>query len=114
MYTRPGTKSGSAANHIRVYPANDFTSTTSLPHFSVDNILVDYVKKPTDPQWAYVVVQSKALYNAAKAVEFELHESEEGNIVNKILELAGVVINKPDLVNAAITNQQINDAKQNV
>ena len=106
IYTRP------LNNVIRVYPPNNWTATSTLPHFSANNMVVNYVRKPVDPKWAYVVVQSKALYNGAEAIDFELHESEEGTLVNKILELAGITIQKPDLSAAAIRNQQINDAKE--
>tara|TARA_Y100001972_G_scaffold124602_1_gene174120 strand:- start:330 stop:1052 length:723 start_codon:yes stop_codon:yes gene_type:complete len=56
---------------------------------------------PRDVNWAYVVVNEKALYNSALAVDFELHNSEEDTLVYKILELAGIIINKPGLVGVA-------------
>ena len=56
---------------------------------------------PKDVNWAYVVVNEKALYNSALAVDFELHNSEEDTLVYKILELAGIIINKPGLVGVA-------------
>jgi hypothetical protein len=43
----------------------------------------------------------KALYNASKSKDFELHSAEETKLVIKILELAGIVINKPGLVSIA-------------
>ena len=45
-----------------------------------------YWKKPTDPKWAYVVVQEKALYNANLTTNFELHSSEEEALVTRILQ----------------------------
>ena len=57
--------------------------------------------KPAAAEWDYVVVASKALYNAAGSTNFSLHESEETELVNVILELAGIVINKPGLVQLA-------------
>ena len=59
-----------------------------------------YIKKPSKAEWGYVVVNEQAFYNAATANNFELHVSEETNLVTKILQLAGIVINKPELVNA--------------
>jgi hypothetical protein len=41
------------------------------------------------------------LYNATTSTHFELHSSEEVKLVIKILELAGIVINKPGLVTLA-------------
>jgi hypothetical protein len=48
--------------------------------------------------WGYVVVNGKALYNSATSVNFELHRSEEDTLTNKILELAGIIMNKVGLV----------------
>ena len=45
----------------------------------------------------YVVVKEKALYNGTSSANFELHASEENNLVNKILTLAGVSIEDPTL-----------------
>ena len=48
------------------------------------------------------------MYNAAATVDFTLHDSEEMPLVYKILELAGIVINKPGLVQVASLEQQEN------
>ena len=57
----------------------------------------EYYAKPEQPNWAYVVVNEKALYNAGASTDFDLHWSEEENLVNKILEMAGIIINKVGL-----------------
>jgi hypothetical protein len=62
---------------------------------------VECFRVPVAANWAYVVVNKKALYNATVAVNFELHRSEEDTLVFKILELAGIVITKPGLVQIA-------------
>ena len=58
---------------------------------------------PLDVNWTYVVVNGKALYNASdtSGQDFELHESEEDTVVNLILALAGIVMNKIDLTQLA-------------
>ena len=65
------------------------------------NITCDYVRQPNPVEWGYNVVADKALYNAGTSMHFELHNSEETKLVIKILELAGIVINKPGLVSIA-------------
>ena len=60
-------------------------------------VTVECFRVPRTVNWSYVVVNEKALYNANLAVDFELHKSEEDTVVNKILELAGIVINKVGL-----------------
>ena len=69
----------------------------------------EIVVKPTTVKWGYVVVNEDALYDSSTSVDFELHQSEETNLVIKILELAGITINKPGLVQIAS-----NEEKQNI
>ena len=64
---------------------------------------VDYIRTPIPVNWTYVVVQGKALYNgnATDAQNFELHPSEETELVLKILTLAGFTLKDPDLYQIA-------------
>ena len=64
---------------------------------------VDYIRTPIPVNWTYVVVQGKALYNgnATDAQNFELHPSEETELVLKILTLAGFTLKDPNLYQAA-------------
>ena len=64
-------------------------------------VSANMIRVPSKAEWGYVVVNERALYNAARATDFELHISEETNLVNKILELAGIILNKPGLVQIA-------------
>ena len=65
------------------------------------SVTVECFRIPKKADWTYVVVNEKALFNSAVAVDFELHKSEEDTLVIKILELAATVINKPGLVTLA-------------
>ena len=73
-------------------------------NFFVQPTSVVYFKLPPAPSFGYVVVNGEALYNATNSTNFQLHPSEEELLVFKILELAGITISKPDLVN--IANQE--------
>jgi len=64
-------------------------------------ITCNYIKQPNNVEWGYHVIAQKALYNHSKSIHFELHSSEEVKLVLKILELAGIVINKPGLISVA-------------
>ena len=57
---------------------------------------VFYIRKPVDVRWGYIVVNNKALYDAAvgSTVDFELHASEESELIYKILKFAGVTLDK--------------------
>ena len=72
-----------------------------------------YWKRPSPPKWAYVIVQEKALYNANLTVNFELHQSEEEPLVTRILQLAGITIKKPELVEIAMTDNAQTKQEQN-
>jgi len=86
---------------IRVFP-ND-----------VSDVLVSYIRKPHPPNWTYVIVDGEnASFNSAGgAVDFELHDSEENELVVKILQLAGITIKNPELVQAA-TQEEIKNIQQ--
>ena len=60
-------------------------------------VTVECFCAPRDVNWGYVVVNEKALYNANATTDFELHRAEEDTLVYKILELAGIVMNKTAL-----------------
>ena len=59
---------------------------------------VHFWARPVRPLWGYVVVRDTALYNANTSTHFSLHASEEEVLVSRILQLAGVVIMKPGIV----------------
>jgi hypothetical protein len=76
-------------------------------------IKVECFRVPVAVAWAYVVVNKKALYNSYAAVHFELHESEEDTLVIKVLELAGIIMNKPALVTTVSQFSQQEQTLQN-
>ena len=88
---------------ITVFPAP--TTSTSF--------VITYYKYPELPNWGYVVVSEKALYNEDTSTNFELHASEEEELVNKILILAGITIQKPDLQQAGADQMKITQQEQN-
>jgi hypothetical protein len=96
------------------YPVNsDGTPITVLDPQS-PRVRADYTRKPKNPNWAYVVINNKPLYNATSAVDFELHASEEAELVYRILSLAGIAIEKTQLsqVAGALGGAQIQQEKQ--
>ena len=76
-------------------------------------IILDCWEVPSTPQWAYVVLDEKALYNANLSVNFQLHPSEEETLVTRILELAGIVINRQDILEAAMRDKMNTIQQQN-
>jgi hypothetical protein len=84
-----------------------------LPSAGTDTVLCDYIRSPAKPNWGYVVVGDKALYNSSASTDFDLHASEESTLTNKILELAGIVINKPGLSEVILRNEAVKEANEN-
>ena len=66
-------------------------------------ITVSYIRKPDSVAWGYVVINNKALYdpNTSKTRNFELHASEETELVYKILKLGGIAIQRQDVAQFA-------------
>ena len=63
---------------------------------------INYIRKPLKPNWGYVVVNDKPLYNSTVSTDFELHLSEESELVYRILTFAGIAIEKPQLTQVAV------------
>nr|MCS5551284.1 hypothetical protein [Gammaproteobacteria bacterium] len=59
------------------------------------------------------VVGERALYNSSTTTHFGLHSSEESTLTNKILELAGIVLNKPGLSEVILRNEAVKEANEN-
>ena len=68
------------------------------------------------PSWGYFVVGDKALYDSSptKTTHFELHPSEESELVYKILKLAGLSIKRDDLAKGGqgLESMQVQQEKQ--
>ena len=81
---------------IEIYPTPTEATTINF-HFYAN---------PTAPEWGYVVVNGRALYNNSStySTNFSLHYSEEENLVMRILQLCGTIIQKPGLVEIAMTD----------
>ena len=78
---------------------------------------INYIKKPKKPMWTYMMGGGEnALYNpnALDHQDFELHASEEPNLVNRILVYAGIAIQKPEItqIAAGIQSQKIQQENQ--
>ena len=78
------------------------------------NVKCHYLKKPNKAVWGYVVVGENALYEESSSDNFELHISEENNLVMKILSLSGIAIKDATVYQAASTeeNKSIQQQKQ--
>jgi uncharacterized membrane protein len=57
---------------------------------------------PRVPSWSFNVGQAgQYIFNPGSAVNFQLHISEQTNIIIGILKYAGVIINDPTIIDVA-------------
>ena len=73
--------------------------TSALPKQS--GVTIDYIKRPATVQWAGVNVNGVPQYNSGSSTNFDLHDSEETELVIKILELAGVLLKQLEVTQYA-------------
>ena len=75
------------------------------------DVKCNYIKKPNEAAWSYQMVFGEALYDSTTSTDFELHPSEETELVTKILEFASLAIEDIQMYQVAAgmeaqTNQQ--------
>lgn len=89
------------------------------PNSITTNIIANYIRKPLDPIWGFVVgSRGQYIYDSRPYIpgnpstgsrNFELHESEQTRIIIKILMYAGIIIKDPQIVQAAAQQSQLED-----
>jgi len=83
------------------------------PTTIVNSIQVSYIKKPSDPIWGSVAgALGQFVYNEQTSTQFELHPSEQTELILKILMYAGVIIEDPSLVQIAVEKVQGDDMNE--
>jgi hypothetical protein len=84
--------------------ANIKNSTISVSTGDVNLVTptsIYYFRSPAKVNWTYVVINKQAMYDANSSTQnFELHPSEENQLINKILMLAGLANQQPDIMKA--------------
>ena len=80
-------------NNITVYPTEQLVTGT---------VLSQYIRYPKDPNWTYIdlISNGQPAFNktAADYQDFELPISDQTNLINKILQYAGLSIRDKDVV----------------
>lgn len=86
------------ANGYDVQGSDEFDGTDQS---TAPKVNIEYIKIPTTVSWAGTLTSGVSLYNATNSIDFELHNSEETELVIKILELAGVSTKQIDIAQYA-------------
>ena len=66
-----------------------------------NNVQCHYIRKPRIAKWGYNIIGENALWDPGKSEHFQLHPSEENNLIVKILALAGIAIKDVNLYQIA-------------
>lgn len=83
---------------IKVYPTTITTGITCT-----------YIRKPANPVWNFTLgANQQYIYDAASSVQFELHPTEQTNLITRILLYSGIVIEDPQIVQIAAQQAQAN------
>ena len=78
------------------------------PTTGISSIILNYIRKPIEPNWVGGTASGQIVANPSdnQYKNFELHPSEESELVVKILAYAGVIIRAADITQAASAKEQ--------
>ena len=91
------------------------------PTTITDKIKVDYIRKPNDIVWGFTpgsvgqYVWNNTPYslsNPTGSTDFEIHESEQTEVILKILLYSGIIIRDPEVVQTAAALVQADEANK--
>jgi len=92
------TGNNTGQSHIYVYP----TTITSA-----SDISISYIRKPADVVWGFTVGSlGQYVYSSSASTQFELLNTEQNEVILRILTYAGVVINDTQIIQAAASAVQ--------
>lgn len=81
---------------IKVYPST-----------IISGISCTYVRKPANPVWNFTLgLNQQYIYDAASSTQFELHPTEQTNLITRILLYSGIAIKDPQIVQIAAQQAQ--------
>ena len=105
-YVLGGANNVNTGNTITVYPESIVTAGT---------VVSQYIRYPKDPNWTYATLAAgEPLFDesALDYQDFELPLSDQVNIINKILQYAGMSIREISLTQFGQAQEQMDDTQQ--
>ena len=78
------------------------------PGSIVGNVTANYLRTPAIVAWSFTVDNNLGnyVYNPTLSTNFELHQSEQTELILRILEYAGIVIRDPQIIQVAAQKVQ--------
>lgn len=89
---------------LKVYGDVEYTQT--------GKVRAQYIKKPSKVIWNYTEVLGYPQYTATGSVNFEVHPSEETDLVIGILALCGLILKDPSVYQIAVGEEQRDTAEE--
>jgi hypothetical protein len=95
-----------------IYRYKDF-KIYMYPETIIDKVTASYIRRPLDPRWNFIssTITGQYIYNSTSSVDFELHPTEQVNIITQILLYSGIIIKDPQIIQVA--SQQAQSEKIN-
>jgi hypothetical protein len=79
----------------------------------VDEFSLAYVRKPANVNWAYTVLTNGAYsYNSASSQDFEIDDTDQTEVILRVLMYMGIVIRDPQIVQAAAQQATMEEQNQ--
>ncbi|MDH3878216.1 MAG: hypothetical protein OET18_10260 [Desulfobacterales bacterium] len=77
------------------------------------NVEATFLRKPKNVNWGYSVGNlGQYIYDASSSVNFELHSSEQVNVITNILLYSGIIIQDPTIIQVAAQKIQQEDINE--
>ena len=91
-------------------------SSLKIEPTTISAIDTSFIKKPLNINWNFVPDESLGIfvYTSSGTIDFELHSSEQTEVILRILAYAGIVIRDPQIIQAAsaqVQQQNINEKR---
>jgi len=101
----------------RLFPAytQEGNLLTAYPSSLTEGILCNYIRYPKDPKWTYVTLTNgEPMFDSSQAdfQDFELAVDDQVDLVNKILQYAGMSIREVAAVQFGKAEEQMNDQQE--
>lgn len=101
----------------RLFPAytQEGNLLTAYPSSLTEGILCQYIRYPKDPKWTYVTLTNgEPIFDSSQAdfQDFELAIDDQVDLVNKILQYAGMSIREIQAVQFGKAEEQMNDQQE--
>jgi hypothetical protein len=82
------------------------------PNITTD-VKASFLRKPKNVSWGYSVGNlGQYIYDASSSVNFELHSSEQVNVITNILLYSGIIIQDPTIIQVAAQKIQQEDINE--